>query len=82
MFTPTEQRIMDLLADLKLHTKEEIRGCLWDEHADESAIKPHLHRIRQVLRPTGRDIATVWDRPTRAYQYRLISLVILNDSVR
>ncbi len=55
-FTPTEQRILNLLSDGLPHSREEIRHCLSDELAPKAAIRPHIASIRRVLRLLGEDI--------------------------
>ena len=49
MFSPTEQRIMDLLSDGLPHTKKEMVACLADPMGGEDNVKPHLHNLRKKL---------------------------------
>lgn len=72
-FTPTQQRIVDLLSDGKPHTRKELHGCLWDELASRSMIKYHLCHIRKVLRPRGEDILCLY--LNRTYQYQHVKLI-------
>lgn len=58
-FTPTEQRIIAVLADGQPHARKELMGCLDDELAEKTALKRHLTRLRKKLRPQGRDIMFV-----------------------
>ena len=55
-FTPTQQRIVDLLSDGLPHTKRELFECLVDELGSINNIWPHLTAIRKKLRPRGHDI--------------------------
>lgn len=57
-FSPTQQRIVDLLADCLPHSNDEIYGCLLSA-GTVNHIKQHLSNIRKILRPTGKDIATL-----------------------
>ena len=56
-FTPTQQRIVDLLSDGRAHTREEVQKCLVDELGPVENIRPHLTSLRKILRPHGKDIA-------------------------
>ena len=52
-FTPTQQRIMDLLSDGESHAKGEVRTCLWDDLGAMKNIHPHIVAIRKAIRPLG-----------------------------
>lgn len=52
-FTPTQQRILDVLSDGKDHTRKELHSCLPDELSQLSAIQKHVSKIRKVLQPKG-----------------------------
>jgi hypothetical protein len=56
--TPTQKRIIDVLQDGHLHTKEELWACLNDELSGPSALRMHLSLLRKVIRPGGRDVIT------------------------
>lgn len=58
-FTPTEERIFDLLSDGHPHSRDELFKCLTDDLADTSAIRPHLTRLRGKINPKGFDILYV-----------------------
>lgn len=54
-FTPTQQRIVDLLSDGLGHSKDEIYGLLLTAgHVNH--IQQHISNIRRILRPVGQDI--------------------------
>lgn len=55
-FTPTEQRIMEVLYGGFPHTREELEACLNDEMATRYTIGQHLFNIRKKIRPRGLDI--------------------------
>lgn len=55
-FTPTETRILNLLADGKPHARDELLACLWDELSGKAALLTHLTRIRRKLEPFGQTI--------------------------
>ena len=54
-FTPTQQRILAMLADGTGHTAEELHSCLNDELQSTSAVKVHVCEIRKRL-PADEDI--------------------------
>lgn len=56
VYTVTEQKILDLLSDGKLHRAEEIHACLPDELGARENIHQHLSNIRKKLRAIGQDI--------------------------
>lgn len=58
-YTPTEQRIINMLSDGQSHTTAELKTCLDDELASASAVRFHISNIRQRLRPKGEDIVYV-----------------------
>ena len=50
-FTPTERRIVTLLADGFAHAHSELKGCLDDELAEDAAVKVHVCNIRKKMPP-------------------------------
>lgn len=55
--TPTQRRIMDLLSDGKLHTKQELRDtCGNDEYIDKNTVNVYLTNLRKKIRPIGQDV--------------------------
>ncbi len=60
-FTPTQLRIVQLLADGKRHTSDEIHKLLWDETSDKNAIRFHISLARKTLRLIGEDIVCLFD---------------------
>lgn len=72
-FTPTQKRILAVLADGDAHTPEELLKCLDDELADIPTLQVHICRIRKVLRPAGQDIIAEYVR--RDCRYRHVRLL-------
>lgn len=68
-FTPTQQKIMDLLSDGKPHAKDEIRECLWDTMTELRNVHVHITNLRTILRPWGYIITIKFK--TRIPQYIL-----------
>lgn len=68
VYSPTRQKIMDLLADGQRHTREELRNCLFDELGVATNIHAHLTGLRQQLRPFGEDISCTSVSGQRYYQ--------------
>lgn len=73
-FTPTQRRMMDVLADGEPHRQEELRLCLGDPLASVQNIRPHLSAMRKVLRRKREDVLCVWVDRCRCYRWvRLMS---------
>lgn len=72
-WTPTEKKMLDLLGDGNPHFPEELHACLEDELSSVSAIRPHLTRIRDRLRPQGQDI--LCEYKNMKYMYRHVRLL-------
>jgi DNA-binding response OmpR family regulator len=76
MFTPTQQRIMAVLADGLPHSTAEMLGCLLDELNDASCLRSHISHLRKKLRPTGQDIISQRMNGNRADgHYRLVRIM-------
>lgn len=67
-FTPTERRMLAMLADGLPHRKKELHLCLGDELSDFSTVRVHIHNIRKKLRRYGQDI--VCELSSRRIFYR------------
>jgi hypothetical protein len=57
-FTPTQQRMLQLLMDGLPHSPAELHGCLYDEMSAVRTVKYHLSTMRKILRPAGLDVLT------------------------
>lgn len=66
-FSPTQQRIVDLLADLMPHSNEEIYGMLLTAKS-VNHIQMHISNIRKIIRPIGQDIRCILERGNTFYQ--------------
>lgn len=65
-FTPTQQKIIDLLADGRPHTKEEIYAaigyddlCLEDDPVKAINLRNHVSKLRKILEPVGQDVVCI-----------------------
>lgn len=67
--TPTQIRILEMLADGLPHTFEELHTCLDDELASRPAVSMHISNLRKVLRPKGEDIVCVIRYHRSYYQH-------------
>lgn len=76
-FTPTQQKIMDALQDLNGHPAEELLGIIGDEETSLDNLITAISRLRQVLGPSGRTIARIYNRQAKVYEYRLVSLIMI-----
>jgi DNA-binding response OmpR family regulator len=68
-FTPTEQKILNTLADGRPHSIDELMQCLWDELSARSAIFKHIHSIRRKLEPHGQYIRCLEPTPFHPLSY-------------
>jgi DNA-binding response OmpR family regulator len=55
-YTPTQQRMLAILADGMPHTREELHTCINDDLADMHVVNVHISLLRRKLRPIGQDI--------------------------
>lgn len=76
-YTPTEQKIMDLLSDGQAHSRREIHACLPDDLGLLSNIKPHIGNLRKKL-PKDQAILCEIGRNRKIF-YRLVSLLSNNS---
>ena len=72
-FTPTQQKIVDLLSDGLPHTRKEVHACLWDELSPLSNIKAHITAIRKKIRPLGQDIICEYNGKIHYRHVRLLA---------
>lgn len=71
--TPTQRRMLKVLADGLPHSREELHACLDDELGPVSNIKAHLTYLRRKLRPRGEDIFCV--RTFGGMHYRYVRII-------
>jgi DNA-binding response OmpR family regulator len=76
-YTPTQVRMLALLADGRMHTKEELQLCLSDELSGFNAVRIHLTYLRKKLRPIGQDILCEYNQ--HKYFYRHVRLLASPD---
>ena len=73
-FTPTQNRMLDVLADGMAHTRQELHACLSDELSAETSIQPHITHLRKRLRLKGQDIlCEVAGRDVRYRHVRMLA---------
>ena len=70
-FTPTQKKMLDILADGRIHTKEELHTCCGPSSL--SVVAVHIVYLRKKLRPIGQDIVCVFER--RRIHYRQVRLL-------
>lgn len=68
VFTQTESRILNVLADGKPHKKKELIDCLMDEMSDKTNLWRHIHSLRKKIRPYGGSILCVFHMRQFCYQ--------------
>lgn len=72
-YTPTQQSILNVLADGRPHSRDELIGCLEDDFANRKNLNVHLANLRARIRPVGRDI--VCELVNRRICYRHVMLI-------
>ncbi len=78
-FTPTEQRILNVLSDGMLHSKDELMKCLDDDLAQRSAVDPHISNLRKKLNPVGQHITCETNGNAWTFKYRHVRLLDPNS---
>lgn len=73
-YTPTQQRMLTVLADGKSHAREELVACLNDELSNLNVM---MYTLRCRLRPIGQDVAC--ELVNGATYYRQVRVVTTND---
>lgn len=74
-FTPTQQKIVDLLSDGERHAYGEVKKCLWDELSEDITIHIHVSNIRKKLIPIGENIICEHHNGTGYFRH----VVLLNS---
>ena len=73
-FTPTQQRILEMLSDGLYHRQDQLLRCLNDDMTDKSTLNVHLSNLRKILASTGeRIICMEEDRITYYRHVRVMS---------
>lgn len=72
-YTPTQRRILAVLADGLCHSAEELRGCLEDDLAGPTALRYHISEVRHKLEQRGQSIVF------RSGGYRQVRLLPLSE---
>lgn len=55
-WTPTEARLLAVLADGQPHKRDELFRCLGDELAKPTAVNVHFSQMRRRLHAKGQDV--------------------------
>ena len=72
-FTPTQKRILTVLADGYRHSREELRRCI-DEYSELTTLRMHLSYLRTKLHRRGEDI--ICELYQRGIHYRHVRLLV------
>lgn len=78
-FTPTEQRIIDLLSDGQPHHRSELMGCLSDDLAKDGNFGAHLTAIRKKLGTLTPQETVLCVLVSRRICYRRVALMQVNS---
>jgi hypothetical protein len=76
-YTPTQQRMLEVLSDGQLHRPEELRACLNDDLQPIKHVTTHLAGIRKNLRLVHEDI--VFQIIDGERYYRHVRFVSIRD---
>ena len=68
-FSPTQQAIMNVLADGKIHSRNEVMECLDDPEPTYNQLNQALFRLRKKLEPRGKYIDCVIQGTRRYYRF-------------
>jgi hypothetical protein len=61
-YTPSQQRLIDVLSDGLPHDREELRQALGDDQLTNKNLSDHIILLRRVVRPRGEEIVCeLWD---------------------
>lgn len=71
--TPTQRRMMAVLGDGMIHSKQELHACLNDDMAQVELVVCHISLLRKRIGPIGQDVVYVNGRAGMGY--RLVRLV-------
>ena len=77
-FTPTQQAMLDVLADGKPHTFDELKDCLPDELGVTENIFRHISAIRKRIRLQGQEIVCEFANRRKYYRH----IVLLSSAKR
>lgn len=76
-FTPTQARMLAVLADGRPHTRKELHACLEDDLAALAAIKWHIKKLRKKLKPERKGIVCICEG--WVYSYQLVGILSTCD---
>ena len=68
-YTPTQARMMQVLADGLPHKRSELIGCLYDTMGDAANVGVHITYLRRKLKAQGLNV--ICERTDKVY-YRLV----------
>lgn len=72
-YTPTQRRLLDVLADGMPHRREELHACLGDELSSRNNLEVHLTHLRKRLNRQG--LHVVCESNGKWSRYRLVRLL-------
>ena len=67
-YTPTQQAILNVLSDGRIHSREELCKCLGDELSPVTALYFHVSSVRSKLQSSGQGIAHFHRNKVSYYQ--------------
>lgn len=75
-YTPTQNRLLDLLEDGMPHTRQELQALLGDPEAVNGVLRNHLSMLKRRMRKNnpGFEIVCYWGA-ARTLSYRMVRLL-------
>lgn len=70
-FSPTEKKLLQVLADGKPHAVKLLMPLLGDELADKGNLSDHMLRIRRKIEGLGHNVVCVFRKRRMHYMYIL-----------
>lgn len=77
VFTPIQERVIQLLSDGKRHHREEIKLAIHDDKIADSTVRAVVFRLNKRLEPVGEKILCEYSG--NRYSYRHVRLIGRQD---
>ena len=78
-FTPTQNRLFNVLRDGLSHSKQELKDQLRDELQADNGLNKHVSNMRKILRAKGLDIVCKTHGRARPNTWQLVRLYLPDE---
>ena len=75
-YTPTEQKILQVLSDGMSHERCELYACLMDPESKPTSIRQRISSLRKKLRPKGEDVICELNRGIYYRHVRMLASAV------